>query len=401
MHVGFAPIFQNTAGVLSDLECYQRELALCDLAEPLGFESIWEPEHHFTEYEMTPNVLQFLTYMAGRTKTVKLGSMVVVLPWHDPLRVTEEITLLDYLSGGRALFGMGRGLGAIEFGGFNIDMNDSREIFVESAETIVNALRTGVIEYDGKHIKQPRRNIRPTPFKTFEGRTFGAGLSPETMPILAKLGAAPMIFPLKSWEEVRDTMDMYKTAWIDARPATVPPKCTLVSFAYVNKDPRKAEEAARKYIGGYLRTVVKHYDLGGENLSNTKGYDFYAKQAASFRGAALEEKVESYVQLMPWGTPDQYLEKLQKIDGLIDMGAALMHFAFAGMPYDMAEENMRLFAKEVLPELQKWEKGPFGEAKEYPRGLAKESADAGVSAEVSAWAKSLDNSAKAGNIPLS
>ena len=66
MHVGFAPIFQNTAGVLSDYECYKRELALSDLAEPLGFDSIWQPEHHFTNYEMTPDVLQFLTYMAGQ-----------------------------------------------------------------------------------------------------------------------------------------------------------------------------------------------------------------------------------------------------------------------------------------------------------------------------------------------
>ena len=392
MHVGFAPIFQNIAGVLSDFECYQRELALCELAEPLGFDSIWEPEHHFTDYEMTPNVLQFLTYMAGRTKKVKLGSMVVVLPWHDPLRVTEEIVLLDHLSGGRALFGMGRGLGAVEFGGFRVDMNDSREIFLESAETIVSALRTGVIEYHGKHIKQPRRNIRPAPFKTFEGRTFGAGLSPETMPILAKIGAAPMIFPLKSWEEVRDTLNNYKKTWNEARPNVVPPKCTLVSFAYVNKDPKKAEDLGRKYIGDYLRSVVKHYDMGGENFSSTKGYDFYAKQAEQFRGAALEEKVESYVQLMPWGTPDQYLEKITKIDNLIDMGAALVHFAFAGMPYDVAEENMRLFAKEVLPELKRWDKGSYGEAVKDP---------VGASDEINAWGKSFGTSSKSWNIPLS
>lgn len=362
MHVGFGPIFQNTTGTMSDYECYQRELALCDLAEPLGFESIWEPEHHFTDYEMTPNVLQFLTYMAGRTKTVKLGSMVVVLPWHDPLRVVEEVTLLDYFSGGRALFGMGRGLGAVEFEGFRVEMNDSREIFVESAETIVSALQTGKIECNGKHIKQPLRDIRPAPFKSFDGRIFGAGLSPETMPILAKLGAAPMIFPLKSWEEVRDTMNMYKQAWTAVRPDTVAPKCTLVSFAYVDKDPKKAEDAARKYVGGYLRTVVKHYDMAGEKFANTKGYEFYAKQAEGFRGAALEEKVEAYVDLMPWGTPDQYLEKFHKIDNLIDCGATLVHFAFAGMPYDMAEASMRLFAKEVMPELKKLDKGPFGEA---------------------------------------
>src|SRR3984893_900651 len=144
MHVGFSPVFMNTSGTMADL-------ALADLAEPLGFDSIWQPEHHFSGYEMTPNVLQFLTYMAGRTKTVRLGSMVVVLPWHNPLRVVEDVTQLDYYSGGRAILGIGRGLGAMEFAGFGIEMSDTRDLFVEKAETVVNALRTGFIEYHRKY----------------------------------------------------------------------------------------------------------------------------------------------------------------------------------------------------------------------------------------------------------
>ncbi|WP_420145541.1 LLM class flavin-dependent oxidoreductase [Sphingobium sp.] len=365
MHVGFSPIFQNPDNVLPDHEVCQRELALCDLAEPLGFDSIWQPEHHFTDYEMTPDVLQFLTYMAGRTKHVKLGAMVVVLPWHDPVRVVEQIVLLDHFSGGRAVLGMGRGLGAEEFGGFRIDMNNTREIFVESAEAIVSALKTGYIEYDGKHIKQPRRQIRPGPFKTFEGRTIGAGLSPETMPILARLGAGSMIFPLKNWEEVRDTLGGYRDTWVDIRPGTTPPKSLLACHCLVHKDAGKAKDLAYKYVGGYLRTVVKHYDMGGEKFANTKGYEFYAKNAEAFRGAALEQKVEDYVNLMPWGTPEQFIEKMHKIDEIIDVGALVCHFAFAGMPYDLAEENMRLFAREVLPELKAWDKGPFAEAAEF------------------------------------
>src|ERR1700738_3546058 len=165
MHVGFSPVFMNTSGTMSDLDCFKHELALADLAEPLGFDSIWQPDHHFSGYEMTPNVLQFLTYMAGRTKTVRLGSMVVVLPWHNPLRVVEETMLLDHFSGGRTSLGIGRGLGAMEFGGFSIEMSDTRDMFVEKAETVVNALKTGVIEYNGKYVKQPRPHIRPAPFK--------------------------------------------------------------------------------------------------------------------------------------------------------------------------------------------------------------------------------------------
>jgi len=366
MHTGYAPIFMNTTGNLSDAECFERELALADLAEPLGFDSIWQPEHHFSDYEMTPNVLQFLTYMAGRTKTVRLGSMVVVLPWHSPLRVVEEVTLLDYYSGGRAILGIGRGLGAMEFGGFGIEMSDTRDIFIESAETVISALKTGIIEYDGKFVKQPRRSIRPTPFRTFEGRTYGAGLSPETMPFLARMGAGPMIFPYKSWPDTEATLEVFRKTWREIRPGTTPPKTVLVSFAYVNKDKGKAKDVAYKYIGDYLRIASKHYDMGGENFSKQKGYEFYADNAEKFRNE-MEQKVEEFVMNSPWGTPDMYMEKLMEIDSHIDLGALITHFAYSGMPYDMAEENMRYFAKAVLPEIKKIDKGPFAQIQELAK----------------------------------
>ncbi|MFL2542424.1 MAG: LLM class flavin-dependent oxidoreductase, partial [Candidatus Latescibacterota bacterium] len=86
MHVGAAVIFQSYGNDLPDRQIYANDLSLVDLVEPLGFESIWGVEHHFTDYTMCPDVYQFLSYCAGRTKTAKLGSLVLVLPWHDPLR---------------------------------------------------------------------------------------------------------------------------------------------------------------------------------------------------------------------------------------------------------------------------------------------------------------------------
>src|SRR6266498_1680976 len=143
MHVGTATIFQNPGRAHPDLEVYREELRLADLAEPLGFESIWGVEHHFTDYTMCPDVLQFLTYMAGRTERARLGSMVVVLPWHDPLRVAEEVSMLDNISGGRLILGLGRGAGKVEFDGFRLSMDESRQRFVESAETLLGGLETG------------------------------------------------------------------------------------------------------------------------------------------------------------------------------------------------------------------------------------------------------------------
>ncbi|MDP2700490.1 MAG: LLM class flavin-dependent oxidoreductase, partial [Candidatus Rokubacteria bacterium] len=133
MRVGMAAVFQNPGRARSDFDVYRDDLRLADLCEPLGFDSIWSVEHHFTDYTMCPDVLQFLTYMAGRTTRVALGSMVVVLPWHDPMRVAEQISMLDNISGGRMILGLGRGAGKVEFEGLRVPMDESRERFVEYA----------------------------------------------------------------------------------------------------------------------------------------------------------------------------------------------------------------------------------------------------------------------------
>jgi hypothetical protein len=109
MHVGKSVFFQNPDEDRSDSALYKHEIALAEQAEPLGFESFWIAEHHFGGYDVSPNTLQLLTYLAAKTKHVRLGSSVVVLPWHDPLRVAEELSVLDHLSNGRLLFGIGRG----------------------------------------------------------------------------------------------------------------------------------------------------------------------------------------------------------------------------------------------------------------------------------------------------
>ena len=98
-----------------DVALYNEHMALGDLAEPLGFDSLFALEHHFTGYAMSPSPCQLLAYYAGRTRRIALGTAVIVLPWHDPIRVAEEIALLDIMCGGRCLFVMpkGKDFGAI------------------------------------------------------------------------------------------------------------------------------------------------------------------------------------------------------------------------------------------------------------------------------------------------
>ena len=353
MHVGYSPVFQNLAGECTDREIYAEELRLADLAEPLGFDSVWTTEHHFTEYEMIPSPTQFLTYMAGRTERVKLGTMVIVLPWHDPMRVAEEVALLDVLSNGRMVLGIGRGLGAIEFEGFRLDMNQSRARFVECAEAVLTGLERGYVEYDGAHVKQPRRDIRPAPFRSFRGRTYGAGNSSDSMPIMARLGAGMLVVPQKRWDEVAQGIQMHREEWERVHPATPWPKSVLVGFCVVDRDAGRAKDLAAKYIGRYYESVIKHYNIGGEHFGQTKGYEQYSamSKAVQHDKARVTEK---FVNLMPWGTPDQVIEKLRAIDQYIDLGSFIAHFAFAGIPYREAERSMRLFATDVLPALKAW-----------------------------------------------
>ena len=125
MKVGVSLSILAQAG-RSDVAVYKEHLELGDLAEPLGFDSIFALEHHFTGYSMSPAPVQLLSYFAGRTKRVQLGTAVIVLPWHDPIRVAESIALLDVLCGGRCLFGFGRGAASVEYAGFRIPMEEAR-----------------------------------------------------------------------------------------------------------------------------------------------------------------------------------------------------------------------------------------------------------------------------------
>ena len=141
--------------------------------------------------------------------------MVIVLPWNDPVRVAEKLSMLDCMTDGRVIAGIGRGLGRIEFEGFKVPMEESRERFVESAETILQGLEQGYCEYNGKYIKQPKARIRPEPFKSFKNRTYAAAISPESSAIMAKLGVGILVIPQKPWDEHAKELSDYNSLFLE------------------------------------------------------------------------------------------------------------------------------------------------------------------------------------------
>ena len=366
MHVGMSAVFQGFGGNLSDQEVWAADLALADLAEPLGFESIWSVEHHFSDYTMCPDVLQFLTYMAGRTTKVQLGSMVLVLPWHDPVRAAEQIVMLDHMSNGRLILGLGRGTGKIEFDGFRVEMSQARQQFKESAEAILTALETGVMEYDGEYVKQPRVELHPAPFKSFKGRTYSATISPESAEIMATLGTGVLVVPQKPWHLVEEETATYRATYRDAH-GEEPPSPIIAGWTFVDDNPDRAEAKARQWLSGYWDSVISHYEFDKPHLKSTPGYEFHGQMYDRLTAPGGQEKMtDFYIGLQPWGTPEQVFEKVRTFCDLVGGDSYIGVFRYGGMPPAEAEQSMRLFAKEVMPELQKI--SPAIERLEHIRG---------------------------------
>ena len=366
MKVGGAVIFQNPMNEMSDREVYQHDLKIGDMYELLGFDSIWSVEHHFDDYTMCPDVLQLLTYFAGRTRRIKLGSMVVVLPWHDPIRVAEQVSLLDHVSDGRLILGLGRGLARIEYEGFRLDQNEGRARFVEYAELVLNALETGYME-GGDVTRQPRRAIRPFPARSFRGRTYAAAVSPESVPIMARLGVGLLVIPQKPWDSVKKDFETYSTVWREVNGSAPIPKPLCGVFMFVDEDGQRARDLGIKYISDYYGTAMRHYEMTSAKFGTHKSYEFYGNLNKYIAKRGMDGAAQDFANLMPWGSPDEVLEKLEFIRGVIDANGFMVGVSYAGMPYAEAERNLECFVKHVMPVVKKWDTQPLEEPREVDR----------------------------------
>lgn len=351
MDVGLGLTFQNLHDQVSDKDVFRHELSLAARAEDQGFDSIWTPEHHFTGYMMTPNVPQFLSWVAGQTKRIKLGTTVTVLPWQNPVRIAESFLLLDYYSEGRAVLGMGRGLGKEEFVGFDVPMGEARKRFREYAQALLQALETGIMEYDGDYLKQSRVELRPRPYESFRGRVFASAVSPESVKLMASLDVGLMIIAQKPWDRVEEDLTAYRERFRTIN-GTEPPKPVVVAFVAVNEDPAKAKEMRDKYLVEYARSTSSFYQFGNKEFASIEGYEYYGALAHSVEKHGIEKFNEFLADLQVWGRPEEVVEKLAMMQQRFDVGQFIIYTQFGDMPFEVGRENYELFARKVLPRLK-------------------------------------------------
>ena len=359
MHVGYATGFQHQSGPdRDDTQFLKRDLDLAIQSEALGFESIWVTEHHFSNYSISPSPLQSLAYLAGKTKSVKLGTQVVVLPWNDPVRVAEQALWLDNITEGRLLLGLGRGLGKMEYEGMRVDINQTRELYREYAELIIQALETGVIE-GGAITKQPRRELRPRPYRSFEGRIFGSAGSPESVRTVAELGIGVLIINPEPRPNLGVDFETYNNVWNQTHvwnqarggPRT-PPAPLLSGTIFVDESSERAKELSSQYHRVNFRAAVKNYGMADDDYGTAKGNEFY--KSMRIAPDKIDEMADKMGTVMPAGNPTEILEILDNINKQCKLQGFFPHFHFGGMPHEEAERNMRLFAEKCLPEVKSW-----------------------------------------------
>src|SRR5436853_5776960 len=309
MKVGIALNMLCQAG-RSDASVVGEHLTLGDLAEPLGFDSLFALEHHFTGYAMSPAPAQLLSYYAGRTRRIQLGTAVVVLPWHDPIRVAEEIALLDVLSGGRCLFGFGRGAASAEYAGFRVPMEEARARFVEAARIVVKALTEPSFDWDGEFFHIPRTSIRPRPISHPERRFYASSVSPESAEIMAKLGFGILVVMQNEWPKAAENIVNYREIALSVGHNPPPPIIlTNVSCA---ESRAEAHDRAMNWLGKKWQSIDNHYHFSDGHLAAVKGYETYGKMAKTYARLQSEDEriraTEFYVKIQIVGTPEDCIQ---------------------------------------------------------------------------------------------
>jgi alkanesulfonate monooxygenase SsuD/methylene tetrahydromethanopterin reductase-like flavin-dependent oxidoreductase (luciferase family) len=330
-------------------------MQLGDLAEPLGFDSLFALEHHFTGYAMSPSPLQFLSYYAGRTKRIHLGTSVIVVPWHDPIRIAEQIALLDILCGGRCLFGFGRGAARVEYEGFRIPMDEARPRFKEGLEVIRLGLTEPSFEYKGTFFDIPRTSIRPAPISHPERRFYGSANSPESAQLIASSGLGLLIVMHNEWpkaaHEVYDFHQMVVAAGHTPRPPVI---LTNISCAETRDE---ASDRAVTWLGKKWDSVDNHYRFSDGGLADVKGYEAYRRIGRTYARMAdlthRQKMTDTYVKIQIVGTPDDCIQQIAQLRSLTGLDHLVCEFSYGGLPHDDSELNLRLFADRVRPVLQR------------------------------------------------
>ena len=351
-----------------DWECVQATLEIADLAEPLGFDGIWMPEHCGTPYGMTPNPIQALSYFAGRTERVSLGTFVAVAPWWHPIRLAHQIAYLDILSNGRyTTIGIGRGVSKGEFDAVGVPREESRQRFNETLDILELALSGERFSYEGEIFTVPEMSLRPEPqSRDLFSRIYSSSSTAESLEILSRRGMVPLFVGNKPIEDAGREVQKVNTFRKEEGLPPCQPKNVMFMYCTADLDDiAKTEE----WIWTANRDVTVHYGFAdASNFKGVKGYEAYAAREATATAVLASSVTGSdtgpakggppktagyHASNLLIGTPEEIFNRIVAAQEACSFSELTIVPQFGTMPYQEAMASTKLFAKEVLPAVQK------------------------------------------------
>jgi alkanesulfonate monooxygenase SsuD/methylene tetrahydromethanopterin reductase-like flavin-dependent oxidoreductase (luciferase family) len=293
----------------------------CVEAEALGFHSSFLVEHHFTGWNQVSATLMLQTALAMRTTTLRLGTAVIVLPWHNPVLLAEQAATLDLISGGRLDFGVGRGYRHNEFAGFRIPPEEAEPRFEESIEVMTKAFVSRErFSHRGKFWQFDDIVVEPPPAQRPHPPFWVAAGSEASIRSAAKSGFNLILDQYASPEALGQRIALYR------REGMANGRVAVARQAYVANDRSDAEAALQRQAEWNKRTVAVSRAPDGKAGSHILAY------------AATPEGTEANAL---YGTPDEICEKIEALRG------AGVEYVILTILDGMAQ--LRRFAREVMP----------------------------------------------------
>ena len=352
---GLLHLFESPSGK-TERQYMRENIELIEYADQVGLDEVWLAEHHFSDYGVMPSTQVFAGHIAGLTKRIRIGTGVVVLPFHNPVRVAEEFAFIDQLSDGRLDFGVGRGYQPAEFKGYGIPMEEARERYTESLEIIRRAWTNDTLTFKGKHFQFEDLMIRPRPAQSPCPPLFGASFNPDTIKYQAMQDLNLLFSPLLSPPE---KVTEYKTILRERGHDPNDFRVGGLAFVYIDKDRDRALAEFEDPCMWYYRTFTKmipakefpesdgyYRDLHGTLATMIKMYD--AKQI-SFK-EMVDEGVFNHAFLV--GDPDSVKTKLQKLVSNYQLTDVLCWTRLGGLSHDKVMKSMNHLVNDVVRPLR-------------------------------------------------
>jgi alkanesulfonate monooxygenase SsuD/methylene tetrahydromethanopterin reductase-like flavin-dependent oxidoreductase (luciferase family) len=324
----------------TDREVVEQALWEVDFAEGHGFESVWITEHHFSGYGSIGVPSVYAAGIAQRTRRIRIGYGVAVVPLHHPLRLAEEISWVDHLSEGRVAVGVGPGFSAFEFGGFGVPVDERHSRFVEGFDVLRRALAEQEITYEGKQLR-----VRPRPYTHPHPPFYWASTADESLR-KASADGMPLLFGVEPVTGISERLKRYRAirAKVGVSDDTVERE---IGEMYVLRRICIADTDAEA-----LRDVQEplrwHREMGIRVHERGEAIDTVSVLAG---GPNIEPSDGEWV-----GSVATVVRKLEELRA-IGLRKVIGWFQFGNMPYETVRRSMQLMASEVMPGYSRKQRG--------------------------------------------